>query len=318
MPDIREIRNHMKGVRDTEKLTQAMHMIALSKMRKAKNALDVTRPYFDAIRLEIYRIFENADIPNCIYIEGSDEEARENITGLSGRSYKDSRTRGIIVITSNKGLAGNYNHAAVREAERLLEETSQAKEQSILFLIGEYGRRYFSSRNVTIAENFAFSPDNPNVETAAAIATRMLDEYESGRLCEIDIVYTDMVNSMVQTVGSDVMLPFAESDVKYVSDMISSEKYTHEMEYYPNAETVLKNTVKAYITGYIYGALVDCFCSEQNARMNAMDEANHNAEEIMSSLNLQYNHARQGKITQEITEISSGARALKRKQKPHS
>ena len=295
MPTTKEIKNRMSSVRDTQKITNAMYLIASTKMRKAKSGLDLTRPYFNAVQAEIKRIFRiNEDIENkYFYPPGGEHE-------LPG-SY------GYLVITADKGLAGAYNHNVIKEAERLMREHEDPK----LFVVGEYGRHYFGAHNIPIEKSFLYTAQNPTIHRAREISAVLLDAFDSGALSKLFIVYTDMKGAVNYNVTFTRLLPFHRAD--FIVPDSKEEPIKRQFEFFPSIEAVLDNIVPSYVTGYIYSALVDSFCSEQNARMNAMDSANRNAEKLLDELKVKYNHVRQSAITQEITEISSGAKSMKQK-----
>lgn len=293
MSDIREIRTHMESVRDTEKVTKAMHMIAANKMRKARAELDSTRPYFSALNNEIKRVFrinKAVESPYFYPITGEHD--------LPG-AYA------YLVITADKGLAGSYNQTVLKEVEKYLPE-----HDSKLYVIGEYGRRFFASRNIPVEEDFNFTAQNPTLERARKITRRLLADYNDKKISKIFVVYTDLKSGVSQQANIYRILPFHRGDFIVENN---EKAVTNPFQFVPSIEKVLDRSVESYASGYIYSALVDSFCCEQNSRMNAMDEANSNAEEILFALRQQYNHARQGKITKEITEISSGAKALAKK-----
>ena len=294
MPTTKELKNRMMSVRDTQKITNAMYLIASTKLRKAKSELDLTRPYFNAVQAEIKRIFRiDADIENRYFYPPSGEHE------LPG-SY------GYLVITADKGLAGAYNHNVIKEAERLMWEHDDPK----LFVVGEFGRHYFMSHNVPIEKSFLYTAQNPTVHRAREISAILLDFFDRGELSKLFIIYTDMKGAINYNVTSSRLLPFHRA--QFITKR-KEEPIKREFTFFPSIEKVLDNIVPSYITGYIYSALIDSFCSEQNARMNAMDSANRNAQKLLDDLSVKYNHVRQSAITQEITEISSGAKSMKRK-----
>ncbi|MBQ3427915.1 MAG: ATP synthase F1 subunit gamma [Clostridia bacterium] len=294
MPTTKELKNRMMSVRDTQKITNAMYLIASTKLRKAKSELDLTRPYFNAVQAEIKRIFRiDADIENRYFYPPSGEHE------LPG-SY------GYLVITADKGLAGAYNHNVIKEAERLMWEHDDPK----LFVVGEFGRHYFMSHNVPIEKSFLYTAQNPTVHRAREISAILLDFFDRGELSKLFIIYTDMKGAINYNVTSSRLLPFHRA--QFITKK-KEEPIKREFTFFPSIEKVLDNIVPSYITGYIYSALIDSFCSEQNARMNAMDSANRNAQKLLDDLSVKYNHVRQSAITQEITEISSGAKSMKRK-----
>ena len=265
MAGTKEIKDHIESVRDTQKITNAMYLIASTKLRKARADLESTRPYFDALRTEIKRIFRMADgVESRYFFPGDDRQ-------LDG-------TYAYLVITADKGLAGMYNQNVLREAKRLLDKHADAK----LFVVGEYGRQYFAHHNVPIEKSFLYTAQNPTMHRAReeVISTRLLPLHQR----------TFVSNHEEQALRT----PFT---------------------FAPSVETVLDTLIPSYVSGFIYSALVDSFCSEQNARMTAMRTANDNAEAFLSSLSSDYHRLRQAEITQEITEITAGAAAQRRNAK---
>ena len=211
---------------------------------------------------------------------------------------------GCIVVTADKGLAGAYNQNVIKAAKELLEQKRGEKE---LFVVGEYGRQYCKRHNIPIRRSFLYTAQNPSVRRAREIASVMLDAYDAGKLKKIYIIYTDMKNGLKSEVRVTRLLPFHRA--QFSSDQI--EPHT-VFGFEPSIGEVLDNIIPSYLTGFIYSALVDSFCCEQNARMEAMDAASRNAQKLLDELSLQLNHVRQGAITQEIAEISAGAQAQRK------
>ena len=273
MANTREIKNRIESVQQTRKITNAMYLIASTKLRKARNDLANTRPYFDALRGEIKRVFRTAGDVDSPYF------------------YPPDGTYGCLVITADKGLAGAYNQNVIKEAEKLLAQHPDTK----LYVVGEYGRRYFDQHKIPIEHSFLYTAQNPTLDRAREISALLLD-----------VVYTDMESSLLSEAKSTRLLPFHRMQFAPPA----KEKAVQEpFEFYPSVGAVLNSMIPSYVSGFLYSALLDSFCSEQNARMTAMDAANQNAEELLSALRLQYNRVRQAAITQEITEISAGAAA---------
>ncbi len=295
MASTAEIKSRINSVRDTQKITNAMYLIASTKMRKAKNELDFTRPHFNALQGEIKRIFRTAKDVSSRYFYPSDGEHLEN------------DTYGCLVITADKGLAGAYNQNVIREANKFLEEHRDTK----LFVVGEYGRHYFRQHQIPIEKSFLYTAQNPTLERAREISALLLEFYQSEKVKKIFIFYTDMKNSMSSEVEMERLLPLHRQQFE---DTLEKEKPVERaFEFLPSADVVLDMIIPSYLTSYIYSALVDSFCSEQNERMMAMNSANQNAESILEELSIEYNQMRQSVITQEITEVSSGAKAQKKK-----
>jgi F-type H+-transporting ATPase subunit gamma len=296
MANTKEVKNHMKSVEDVQKITSAMYLISSTKMRKAKSELDQTRPYFDAVRAEIKRIFRT--VPKSEI----DSQYLYPPTGAP----KLEGPYGYLVITADKGLAGAYNQNVIKETMRLMGEHLDNK----LFVVGEYGRHFFASHHIPIEKSFLYTAQNPSLHRARDICAILLDLYQRKELVKIFIIYTDFSNGMDMTARSTRLLPFHRT---YFDDTSKTEKaVTAPFEFVPSVEEVLDTMIPSYVTGFIYSALVDSFCSEQNARMTAMDSASGNAQKLLDDLSVQYNHVRQNAITQEITEISAGAKGQQR------
>ncbi|MBD5099645.1 MAG: ATP synthase F1 subunit gamma [Clostridiales bacterium] len=295
MAGTKEIKTRIESVQETKKITNAMYLIASTKLRKARQELDNTRPYFEALRREIKRIFRTVKNVDSPYFYPADGEPP-----LNG-AY------GCLVITADKGLAGAYNQNAIKEALKLLEQHPDTK----LFVVGEYGRRFFASHNIPIEHSFLYTAQNPTMARAREISALLLDGFHRHELEKIFVVYTDMVNGMSFEAKSTRVLPFHRT---YFADTALTESpVTSQFEFLPNVNSVLDSMMPSYVSGFIYSALIASFCCEQQARMTAMDSANQNAEKLLGELSLEFNRVRQSAITQEITEVSAGARAQRKK-----
>ncbi len=219
-------------------------------------------------------------------------------------------TYACLVITADKGMAGSYNLNVVKQAQRLLEQHPDTK----LIVVVEYGRHYFSQHNIPIERSFLYTAQNPTLQRAREICSILLSGFDNGQWCKIFIVYTDMENSLSSTAKSTRLLPFHRAYFASTAGEIKAA-LGDSFEFMPDMATVLDNVMESYISGFIYSALIDSFCSEQNARMTAMDSANQNAQRLLDELSLQYNRVRQAAITLEITEVSAGAKAQRQKRK---
>lgn len=309
MANTKEIKNRIKSVQDTGKITNAMYLIASTKMRKAKSDLDRTRPYFAALHREIDRIFTS--------VKEADSKYFFNDEGVKPEDRPDA----VLVITADKGLAGAYNLNVLRKAEDKLREAPDTR----LFVVGEYGRQYFMKHNIPIEKSFLYTAQNPSMHRAREISEELLSLYADREVDSIFIIYTDLKNSVCEEAICTEVLPFHVSGMAAargtvtesypVADNGSGSEKKGYMEFVPSVSAVLDNLIQSYVSGFVYGALIDSFCCEQSARMAAMSAANDNAREILSSLQVQYNRVRQAAITQEITEVSSGAKAQIRKRK---
>ena len=295
MASTSEIRRRIGSVRQTQKITHAMYLISQAKLRKAKQDLSNTRPYFDALQTEIGRVFNADSSIESRYLMPEDANARP-LPGVAA----------CLLITADKGLAGAYNQNAIRQAQQFL----AANEGAELYVVGEYGRRWFSQRGIPIEKSFLYTAQNPTLQRARQISELLLERYDAGEINAVHVIYTDMKNGLEATVRQAQLLPLHRERFSIAkADTAGGSMF----EFVPNAAAVLDNAVRSCLTGFIYSALVDSFCSEQSARMTAMNAADQNAEELLKDLSVQYNRARQAAITQEITEVSAGERAQRSK-----
>ena len=293
MANTKEIKSRMKSVQDTQKITSAMYLIASTKMRRAKAELDDTRPYFEALKGEIKRVFRSVhNVQSRYFYPGEGEVQLHGPTAC-------------LVITADKGLAGMYNQNVIKKAEQQLADNPDTQ----LFVVGEYGRQYFARHHTPIAKSFLYTAQNPTMQRAREISEVLLDLFDTGKIVKIYVIYTDMKNGLCEEAHEERLLPFRRQNfASHPHEAAVNKPFKFE----PSVEQVLDNLIPSYVSGYIYSALVDSFCSEQNARMTAMNSANQNAEKILAELNVEYNRIRQAAITQEITEVSAGALAQKR------
>lgn len=296
MANIKEIRDRIESVGDTMKITNAMYLISSTKLRKARKMLTDTEPFFFSTKAMIERVVSH--LP-----EGTKNiflETRKDIP-------ENERKRGYIIFTDDKGLAGAYNHNVLKLAE---EHIHGDGDKWKLFVIGELGRFHFTSRNMDIEESFMFTSQNPTLHRARKIAAEILEYYYDRKIDEFYVIYTTMKGATCEARFEKLLpLDFIEEIRKDAPPPgIMLEEFLME----PSPSAILDNIVPNYVTGFIYGALVEAFCSVQSSRMQAMDNANKNAEKMISELKKSYNRQRQAQITQEITEVVSGAKALKR------
>ncbi len=298
MASIKEIRTRIKSVDQTLKITNAMYLISSAKMRKARQQLTGVEPYFNKIQETI------ADI---LYHSHEFEHPF-----MDTRPGKKKRTVGYIVITGDKGMAGAYNHNVLKLAEEKLAQT----ENPVLFLIGQVGRAYFAGKNVTVDAEFLYTAQDPTVTRARDISETVVDLFLRGQLDEVHVVYTKMVSSMLMQPSTYQLLPLTREQFQDGPAQHTDGKYNRQVVYVPSEHKVMDKIVPGYLKGVIFGCLVESFCSEQNARMTAMDSSTKNAKEMIRTLSLEQNRARQAAITQEITEIVGGAQKKSANDRP--
>lgn len=298
MSTMREIRERIGSISDTMKITNAMYLISSTKLRKARKSLQETEPYFVALQMQIERILRH--LPQDF--EHPYLDTRVKISD-------ENRRRAFIVVSADKGLAGAYNHNVLKLAER--EMNTRKGGTNLLFVIGESGRQYFQAKHAPIQEQFHYTAQNPTLHRSRGIVERMMDHYESKEVDEVYIIFTRMVNSMQMNAEIRKLLPLYTLNDRMIvgSGETAGDVPLEQFELRPSPEAVIENLIPNYLTGFIYGALVESFCAEQNSRMMAMDAANKNGAKMKSELTIQYNRARQAQITQEITEVVAGAKA---------
>lgn len=296
MASAKEIQDRMRSIKDTLKITNAMYMISSSKLKKSKKMLADTEPYFYTLQSEMSRILRHLPDMNSIYFKTNAEIPERK------------RKAGYIVITADKGLAGSYNHNILKIAEEELEKKDDYK----LFVLGELGRHYFEQKGINIDKQFHFVVQDPSLSRARRIAEDLLKLYHENQLDELYIIYTTMVNAMQEEAQVAQLLPLKKTDFKIP---VPIDIPLEGLALKPSAEEVMDHIVPNYVVGFVYGALVEAFSCEQNARMMAMEGATNSAKQMLKELDIEYNRARQAAITQEITEVIAGAKSQKKKKK---
>lgn len=296
MASAKEIQDRMRSIKDTLKITNAMYMISSSKLKKSKKMLADTEPYFYTLQSEMSRILRHLPDMNSIYFKTNAEIPERK------------RKAGYIVITADKGLAGSYNHNILKIAEEELAKRDDHK----LFVLGELGRHYFEQKGINIDKQFHFVVQDPSLSRARRIAEDLLKLYHENQLDELYIIYTTMVNAMQEEAQVAQLLPLKKTDFKIP---VPIDIPLEGLALKPSAEEVMDHIVPNYVVGFVYGALVEAFSCEQNARMMAMEGATNSAKQMLKELDIEYNRARQAAITQEITEVIAGAKSQKKKKK---
>lgn len=298
MANARELKERMASIQETRKITNAMYLISSSKMKQARKKLADTEPFFFAMQAEISRILRHVPDMHSHFFD-----IREKIPA-------EERKIGYIVITADKGLAGAYNHNVIKKAEEMLKEPGSHK----MYVLGELGRQYFSKKkDLELDTSFRYTVQNPTLYRARVIAEEMVSLFEEGELDDVYIIYTKMENAMQANTEVIKLLPlhrvsFAPQNMPSLAGV-----YQEGMTLYPSAHSVMDNIVPNYAVGIIYGCLVESYCSEHNARMQAMQNATDSASDMLDELTITYNRVRQADITQELTEVIGGANAQKRK-----
>ena len=297
MANIREIQSRINSVKDTMKITNAMYMISSSKLTQARKKLADTEPYFYNMQAAIARILRHMpDIQHPFFSE------RHLVP-------KDERKVGTIVITGDKGMAGAYNHNVQKMTEDFMEEVPGHHK---LYVLGMVGRQYFGKRDVDMDGSFQYTVQKPTMHRARLISEEIVRAFLDRELDEVRIFYTEMQSAVAMEPVNMQLLPLKKAEFLPNQAMLA-DMPQEEIVLSPSADVLLNTMIPNYLTGLIYGCLVEAYASENNARMMAMQSSTDSAKKMLRELSIEYNRARQAAITQEITEIVSGAKAQKRK-----
>ena len=273
-----DIKSRMKSVESTMQITKAMELVATSKLRRAKERAEKSRPYYEALRDAIKSIEASSELAASVWNEEKD----------APHLY--------VVIAGDRGLAGGYNANVFRLTDSL------SGGEGIFLPIGKKALEYYKHRNKEIFSDLFGSVAEVGVGDALALASLICAAFKGGKVGRVTIVYTKFVSMMSQLPVYEELLPFTIDDTE--------KKYSPDPLFEEDFEELLDTVMPSYIGGIIHSAICESSASESGARRSAMNAANKNAEEMINTLMLKYNRARQAVITQEITEIVSGAEAL--------
>ena len=304
MPNLKDIKTRINSVKNTQKITRAMKMVAAAKVKKAEYTVKASRPFSSELLIMFKRMLATIGEKSEFQDSGEKyENAINNYPALLTR--RDVKTEGIIVITSNKGLAGAYNANIVRAVLKRVEDNSEKGIETKLYVIGQKGVSALQHQKGTnIVKKYIAVMDNPNSSGANIIAEDIAKDYVNGEIDKIEVITTRFNNMMSYSVQHWELLPV---EIEYNEE---EHKLDALMEFVPNPKAILKEIVPMYITNEIFQAILEAYASELASRMTAMSAASNNAEEMINELTVAYNKARQSAITNEIIEIVSGAAAL--------
>ncbi|MGM9533755.1 MAG: ATP synthase F1 subunit gamma [Intestinibacter sp.] len=284
---IKEIKNRINSVQSTQQITKAMELVASSKMRKAKDKALASRPYFNTMYETVKDIATNTRGVRDVFLK-----------------QREVKNRCYIVIAGDRGLAGGYNSNIFK-----LTTAHMDGRQEKVIALGKKSVEFFSKKGYDLLVS-QDNVENCDYEKTLEIANTAMDLYKKGEVDEVYISYTEFVSPLVQRPKLIKILPLVfEKDETEVKSKEEGRKA--RVQYLPSPEAVLSYIIPKYVSGIIYDGVIESFASEQSARRNAMKSASDNADEMLSTLELSYNRARQSSITQEITEIVGGVEALK-------
>lgn len=284
MASMRDIKRRKDTIQSTGQITKAMKLVSTVKLQKAKGRAESTRPYSDLMYETVQSILAKSGHISHKYL-----------------SAAASQKKAVIVITSNRGLAGGYN----TNITKLITDGGFDSDETVIYAVGKKGRELLEIKGYEIKADYSEAINVPIYTDAKEICEEVLSAFTHGEVGEIYLVYTAFKNTVVHEPRSVKLLPVSADEIQPVTD--GSEAL---MTYEPSEEEALNMIIPKYLSSLIYGAMIESVASENGARMQAMDSATSNAEDMISSLSLKYNRARQAAITQELTEIISGANAI--------
>lgn len=289
MASMRDIKRRKSSISSTQQITKAMKLVSTVKLQKAKQRAEETAPYFDMTYKTVSSLLEKTGPIDHPYL-----------------NPKDGGKTAVVAITSNRGLAGGYNSNVVK----LITGGGFDKENTVIYAVGKKGAETLPLKGYALALDDSDIMEAPAYDDAIRLMKELLTAYEKGEINEIYLAYTHFKNTVVHVPTLMKLLPIEQPEASEEEEKKESSGPQAIMNFEPPAEEALSLIIPKYITSLLYGALMEAVASENGARMQAMDSATSNAEEMIEDLTLKYNRARQGSITQELTEIIAGANAI--------
>ncbi len=287
MASMRDIKRRRSSIQSTGQITKAMKLVSTVKLQRTKQAAQNSKSYFDYMYRTVRSMMAKSGEINHPYVKGN-----------------GSDKKAVIMITGNRGLAGGYNSNVVK----LVMGSELKKEDMVIYTLGKKGREAMNRHSYTLAEDYSTMIDAPEYVDAMRLCSVLLNAYKAGEIGEIYLAYTYFKNTVVHEPTLMKLLPLDKED-QIEGPVDEEEGPEAPMNFEPEEDESLELIIPKYVTSIIYGGMIESVASENGARMQAMDNATTNAEEMIDKLTLQYNRARQGSITQELTEIIAGSQA---------
>ena len=281
---IQDIKRRIKSVSSTERITNSMKLVSAGKLRKAKRLFEETHENSRYITNTISELFHSSDDVPRKYLDGN------------GKSDKTA----YIVVTSSKGLCGGFNSNVIKRAHA---EINSERNTPVIVAIGSKGQEYFEKRGYDIHSSYLMAPESITFLETQELMEPLIDMYDKGEIDRIVLVYTEFVNSMEQAVTLQTLLPFT------VEERPEEKAPSKRTEYEPSVDVVFNYLIPKYVEMEMYSSIIESATCEHAARRMAMENATDNANEMLGTLNLNYNRARQSAITDEIIEIVAGSEA---------
>jgi len=293
--NVQDIKRRIKSVNSTKQITHAMELVASAKLRKSRELAEGRRPYFEAMIESMGRIVEKSGSTRNVFM-----------------NQREVKKVAYIVITGDKGLAGGYNV----NVAKLVEDHVANKEDAVIYAVGSRGRDHFRNRDYNIQGEYLGISERPNFFNAREVTAVVMEGFKNGEYDEVYIAYTKFISTISQHASLMKLLPLSVEDLKPVkkAEVVENEGKSKDltvMLYEPDPEELLNQLIPNFVSSTVYGSMIESAASEQGARRTAMESATTNANEMIDALTLKFNRVRQAAITQEISEIVSGAEALK-------
>ena len=289
MASMRDIKRRRTSIQSTQQITKAMKLVSTAKLQKARSRAEDSKAYFNCMYQTMTSLLAKAGNLDHPYVKSNGCEKKA-----------------IVVVTSNRGLAGGYNSNIVR----LITGSDFKKEDVRIYAVGGKGLELLKHRGYEVVADYSEIIEEPVYDDAKVVATRLLDDFAKGEIGEIYLAYTFFKNTVSHIPTLMKVLPVEAQEAEEGEEEANAVDKITPMNFEPEEEEAVRLLVPKYISSILYGAFIEAVASENGARMQAMDSATSNAEEMIDDLELKYNRARQGAITQELTEIIAGAEAI--------
>jgi len=294
MATVQDLKRRIRSIRNTRKITKAMELVASARLRRAQARIEAMRPYAD-------RMME---------LMVGTARASTSLQGLTLLQRREVKRAAIVALTGDRGLAGAFNAQVLRQAFALERRLRAEGVETRWLVAGKKGRSTLTFRRHEVEQAWIGFSDRPAYSDAQAVANRAIELYESGEVDRVVLVYNQFVSALVQRVVETDVLPVPEHLLERGEEEERQAALLGDFIYEPEPEEILRRLLPVYVETELYRALLESAASEQGARMTAMRNASGNAADLISSLTLDMNRARQAEITQEILEVVAGADAL--------
>ncbi len=285
---IRQLRRRIKTVKNTQKITRAMEMIAASRIMKAQRRVNEARPYAEQITTIIKGLAASNSAKNHPLLT----------------EWPDATKTAVVVVTSDRGLAGAYNANVLKRSDAILGQVARDGRDADLYVVGDKGQAHYRFKGVDVHRSWSGVSDQPGFGDAQAVAAAVMDAFREGAYTDVQLVYTDFQSAMNQVPSVMELLPVDQAE------FAGGEELSPEFIFEPDPAEILDLLIPRYVEAKIFAGMLESAASEHASRQRAMKSATDNAEEVVGSLTRVMNQARQDQVTTELTEIVGGAAAL--------